>query len=187
MSVTPAPLDRRERILQRLEAVCKSLRGSATVIPTWDGSPSPREIVTDLGGRVFNRMREGDRGRDELPAVEILNDGGNTDTLEVLGQELYRATMPVQVYGYAASREENAKTSSGVRGPLDSLRADLVTAIEALPWWTGVDVDQQDPLSRHGATSVRILRQWTEPDLSQATGYLVIDLEVSYIFTTGNP
>lgn len=185
--MTAAPVDRRERILRRLEAVIKAIRGPGSTFPTWDGTASPREIVSDLGGRVYNRVRQDELTRDQLPAVDVLVDSSSPDSIETLGQELARATIPVQVWGYALSREENAQLSTGVRGPLNDLRADLIVALESLPWWTGPGVDEQDPLSRHGAVSVEISRQWTEPDMGQPSGYLVIECNVSYLFTTGNP
>lgn len=178
--------DVREEILTRLQACI------ATVAPgvsfTFPGGRTHRPIETDLGGRVYAKVRpEASFDETDLPAVEILTNSEKADTIrEVSDDDVYLADMNVRLFGYVKSEDAGDDKDGPVRALLNSLRADLIVAMEAFPYWTSTAFPE--PIRRRvGNVEMILQQQETEAAINAPDGFLILDYAIRYHFSRLNP
>lgn len=173
-------LDRREYLLGRLQA-CVATLAPGVVYTFPDGLPH-RSIQTDLGGRCYSKSRTQARvDADEMPFVEILTSSQGADDVTALDSDLYAATLRVTIMGYVKADDQADSLDAVVRQKLDILRADLITAVEAFPYWTaGGTVDAARVVL--GPIEPVLTSQWTEPAADYPDGYLVLEFAIRYLF-----
>jgi hypothetical protein len=181
--------DLREVILQRLQDCVLTVSPSTTF---WfpDGA-THAPIVNDLNGRVYNKMRAESRISSlEMPMVEIITDPSAQDQIDAGSDgDYYIATMRVKIWGYHFSDDAADDLNSTVRARLNALRADLIIAVSAFPFWSGPDPTQSDPLYLGAApgTSVQLLSQWTFVAPDTPTGVVVLEFAIRYPFNKRFP
>lgn len=178
-------LDRREWLLVRLQDVLKTLAPGVTyTFP--DGLPH-RPIETNLHGRVYSRQRTEARvDVSEMPFVELLTAASAGDTVTALDSDFYAADLRVEIYGYVRSENQGDSLDSDVRAKLNALRADLLVAVEAFPYWTSGGT--VEPATRRlGPIETVLTSQWTEPAADYPDGYLILEFVIRYVFNRKQP
>ena len=181
------PLDTRERILLQLQACLKTLR-PGVVFPLPFGK-THRAIQTDLGGRVFNRVRplasfsEGD-----MPCVELVTSSGTEDAVrEAADDDFYLTDLNVELWGYVYAGDSGDGPDAPVRRALNALRADLIVAVEAFPFWYDGD-EWPEPAARScGVITPVLVSTFTEPATATPDGYLKLDYRLAYTFNRFDP
>ena len=179
-------LDVRERILQQLQACIATIRPGA-VFPLPAGK-THRPITTDLGGRAYNKARALEAyDSSELPCVEILTNAGTADSIrETADDDLYLASLKVQLFGFVKGDDAGDGKEAPVRAVLNALRSDLIIAVEAFPFWTGTD--WPEPITRSAGNMATVLESvYTEPAISSPDSYVVIDYSIMYCFNRFDP
>lgn len=178
-------LDRREWLLVRLQDVLKTVAPGVTyTFP--DGLPH-RPIQTNLGGRVYSKQRTEARvDVSEMPFVEILTSSAAGDAVTALDSDAYAADMRVEIFGYVRSENQGDSLDADVRGKLNALRADLIVAVEAFPWWTSGGT-LPSARNRLGPIETILVSQWTEPAADYPDGYLVLEFVIRYLFNRKDP
>ena len=179
-------IDRREAILQRLQDVLKTVVPGVTY--SHPSGVEHREILTNLGGRVFTRFRTASQlDSSEMPYVILLTSDAQADTIEVNDNETYNASMMVQVWGFVRAADQGDGPNTAVRPLLNQLRADLLVAVECFPYWTGLDVGQFEPAVRFGRCTPVLQTQWTEASNESPDGFMILEYLIKYTFTIFNP
>ena len=178
--------DVREEILTRLQACLATV--APGVVYTFPGGATHRPIETDLGGRVYAKARpEAGFDSSELPCVEILTSSTSNDPIrEATDDDTYLADMKVEVWGYAKVDDAGDDKDAPVRRALNALRADLITAVEAFPYWTSTDYPEAIT-RRVGRLATILESQFTEPAISAPDGYLTLSYTIRYQFSRLNP
>jgi hypothetical protein len=179
-------MDVREVILDRLVACIATVKPG--VVFRFPDGRTHRPIESDLGGRVFSKVRSQARtDSTEMPFVEVITSAGTPDSIREVGDEnFYTAEMRVEVWGYVKATDQGDAFMSNVRPKLNALRADLVVAIEAFPWWTGPGYPEA-LVRRVGPVGTVMQAQFTEPATDQPDGFLVIDYAIRYVFDRLDP
>lgn len=178
--------DVREEILARLQPCLATIAPGVTF--TFAGGRTHRPIETDLGGRVYSNVRgEARFDSSELPAVEIVTNSDADDAIrEVADDDTYLADLKVRVFGYVKSEAAGDEGNASVRPALNALRADLVIAMEAFPFWTSADYPE--PIRRRvGEVEMVLTSQWTEAAINAPDGFLYLDYSIRYRFSRLNP
>lgn len=178
--------DVREEILSRLAACLATVAPGVTFI--FPGGRTHRPIETDLGGRVYVNIRgEARFDASELPAVEIVTNSDSEDAIrEVSDDDVYLADLKVRVFGYVKGDDAGDMKTAPVRTALNALRADLVTAMEAFPYWTSTEYP--DAIRRRvGEVEMILVSQWTEAAVGAPDGFLYLDYSIRYRFSRLNP
>lgn len=178
-------IDRRELILVYLEALLKTI-APGVVFPL--PGPPHRPIVTDLRGQVFTQMiPEARFANISLPAVELLTSASEEDTIrEAASDEMYLATLHVDVLGYVRAPDTGSSGTARVRTEANALRADLIVAIESLPYWTSADFPES-LRRRCGEITTTLTSQFTEAPLDIPTGFTTVSYAITYAFSRTNP
>lgn len=178
--------DVREEILTRLHACLATIAPGVTF--TFPGGRTHRPIETDLGGRVYSNTRgEARFDSSELPAVEIVTNSEADDAIrEVSDDDVYLADLKVRVFGYAKSKTAGDEKDASVRPALNALRADLVIAMEAFPYWTSTDYPESIR-RRVGEVEMILTSQWTEAAINAPDGFLYLDYSIRYRFSRLHP
>lgn len=178
--------DTRETILVQLQACLKALRPG--VVFSFPFGKTHRPIVTDLRGHVFARVIPQARfDAEDLPCVELITSEGTEDAVrEVADDDFYMADLNVTLWGYARSGDAGTDHDAPVRRVLNALRADLIVAVEAFPYWTSAEYPE--PIIRQvGLVTPVLLSSWTEPASDSADGFLTIDYALRYTFNKLDP
>lgn len=178
--------DKREALLVRLQACVKTL--APGVVYTFPHGATHRPIESNLGGRVYNKIRTESRvDATEMPFVEIITSAATADSIrDVADEDIYLAETHVDVWGYVKADDQGDSLDSVVRPLLNELRADLIVAVEAFPYWTSTDYP--DPITRLvGPVGVVLVSQWTEPATDAPDGYLMLTFAIRYTFSKLNP
>ena len=178
-------LDKREWLLLRLQDALRTVApGVVYAFP--DGLPH-RAIVSDLSGRVYSKVRSQARtDADEMPYGESLTSGHGPDAVQPLDSDLYAADLKVEVYGYVKADDQADSLDAVVRQKLNDLRADLIVAVEAFPYWT--DATHPEPAtSVLGPIEPVLVSQFTEPAGDWPDGFLVLEFQIRYLFNRKNP
>ena len=178
--------DVREEILVRLKACLATI--APGVVYTFPGARTHRPIETDLGGRVYAKVRP-EVGFDatDLPAVEILTNSEADDAIrEVSDDDTYLADLKVRVFGYVKGEDAGDDNDAPVRRALNALRADLIIAMEAFPYWTSATYPEAIR-RRVGEVEMILLSQWTEAAINAPDGFLYLDYAIRYRFSRLNP
>lgn len=178
--------DIRETILERLQACVKTLAPGITY--TFPHGHTHRPVVTNLGGRVYSKIRsQGRVDATEMPYVEIVTSAATADTVrEIADEDVYAAETRVELWGYVKAEDQGDGLDSDVRPLLNSLRADLIIAVEAFPFWTSADYPEAIT-RRVGPMATVLQSQWTEPATDAPDGYLVLDYAIRYVFNRRDP
>lgn len=178
--------DVREEILVRLAACLATI--APGVVYTFPGTRTHRPIETDLGGRVFVNLRgEARFDSSELPAVELVTNQGTEDAIrEVADDDVYLADLKVRVFGYVKGNDAGDQKTASVRTALNALRADIVIAMEAFPYWTSSDYPEAIR-RRVGDVEMILQSQWTEAAVGAPDGFLYLDYAIRYRFSRLNP
>jgi hypothetical protein len=182
--------DLRELILHRLQD-CVATTAPATTFFFPGGMPHA-PIVNNLGGRVYNKMRANVRtDAAENPYVEIITDPAGADTIEASpsDDDLYFATLRVKLWCYQRATDQGDGLNSDLRAALNSLRADLIIAASAFPYWSGPTPAQADALYVGIApgTTVKLISQWTDVATDSPYGTLVLEFAIRYPFNKRTP
>lgn len=177
-------LDDREFLLGRLATVIALIAPGVTFRTIDGGTTEP--CTVDLGGRVWQRMRSEQRTDvTEMPCVELVTSAENGDSLEVISDTLYAATTQVQLWGYQKADDQGDGFDSAVRPLLNALRADIVKAVDAFPFY-----DPGDGFGTAGQRcppcTVSLRSQWTEPASDAPDGYLVMVYDIRWLMNTKN-
>jgi len=180
--VVPVPVrapDARELILTRLQQTLAALR-PGLALPNVGHWPH-RTVTTNLGGRCYTRIRPGVRlDETECPFVEIQHDYNGAEQLTTLDEDMSMGEMRLALWGFEKADDQGDTLDSRLRPKLNALRADLIMAACAFPYWPS----PEDPESLHQTlgrgVSVRLTSQWTEPDQDSPQGFTVIELTVRY-------
>ena len=178
--------DVREIILERLQACVKTL--APGVVFTFPHGQTHRPIVTDLDGRVYSKVRaQGRVDATEMPYVEIITSAATADSVrEIADEDIYLAETRVELWGYVKAEDQGDGLDSVVRPLLNELRADLIVAMEAFPYWTSADYPEA--LARRiGPVTTVLQSQWTEPATDAPDGFLVLDYAIRYTFDRRDP
>lgn len=177
--------DRRETLLQHLEA-CVATIAPGVVFAFPNGS-AQRVIETDLGGRVFSRaIPEARMSQLAFPAVEMLVDSAQEDVVTVSDDDLYHVEVPVSFVGYVSTGDAGTGGNPPVREELNKLRADLIVAIEAFPYWTSAEFPE--PARRRcGEITTTLKAQSTEAPADWPTGFCTLTYAITYSFSRMNP
>lgn len=178
--------DVREEIITRLAACLSTL--APGVAYTFPGGRVHRPIETDLGGRVYVNLRgEARFDSSELPAVELVTSSDSEDSIrEVSDDDVYLADLKVRVFGYVKGDDGGDQKTAPVRSSLNALRADLVTVMEAFPYWTSTDYPEAIR-RRVGEVEMILQSQWTEAAVGSPDGFLYLDYAIRYRFSRLNP
>jgi hypothetical protein len=181
--------DLRELILQRLQDTVLTVAPGVTFFFPDGMTHAP--LVNNLGGRVYNKLRAESRiSSDEMPFAEIINDPSAADTIEPgSDDDHYYATTNVKIWGYAYGEDAADGLNSPLRAQLNSLRADLIIAVSAFPFWSGPNPAQSDALYTGVApgTSVVLTSQWTFIAPDTPTGVTVLEFAIRYPFNKRFP
>jgi hypothetical protein len=182
-------VDTRELVLQRLQDCVATTAPSTTFF--FPGAMPHAPIVNDLGGRVYNKMRANVRtDAAENPYVEIITDPASADLIEAgLDDDLYFATVRVKIWCYQRATDQGDSLNSDLRAALNSLRADLIIAVSAFPYWSGPTPAQADALyvGIVPGTTVKLLAQWTDVATDSPYGTLVLEFAIRYPFNKRTP
>ena len=179
-------IDTREKILVRLQACLKTVKPG--VVFTFPFGKTHRPIETDLKGHVFARVIPQARFDDEdMPCVELITSSGTEDGIrEAADEDFYLADLNVTLWGYARSGDGGTDYDAPVRRMLNRMRADLVVAVEAFPWWTSEE--HPEPIIKSVGLVTPILTSWwTEPATDTPDGILTIDYTLRYAFNKLDP
>ena len=179
-------MDHREYLLQRLQDVLKTVAPGVTFFLPLGGSHRP--IENNLGGRVYSKVRSSARTDDtECPYVELITSEKTPDSVrETADEDVYLAEMRVELWGYVKASDQGDGFDSVVRPLINSLRADLIVAVEAFPYWT--DATHPEPaIQRAGSVGTVLVSQWTEPAMDAPDGFLVLEYAIRYAFDKRNP
>ncbi len=174
-------MDTRELVLSRVQDCVKTL--APGVVYTFPGGMLHAPIVSDLNGRCYSKMRaEVNVDSSCSPYVEIVTNAATVDAIEVGDDDVYFDTMTFDVWGYCYAGDQGDGLDSVVRPTLNQLRADLLIAVSAFPYWTGTAPNQLDSLlKRIGNVIVNLTAQWTDPSTEAPYG------QVHLIFTARWP
>jgi hypothetical protein len=180
--------DAREFLLQRFQDVLKTV--APGVVFTFPDGMTHSPLQNDLGGRVYSLMRANAKvDATECPFVEIVTNPKSVDKITVGDDDLYHATISVQLWAYARATDGGDGLDSTVRPALNSLCADLLIAMEAAPYWTGsVSAPFESLIAGFGPRlSVTFTTRWTETATESAKGMAVLEFEVRYPFNKRFP
>lgn len=177
--------DRRELLLQYLEACVATI--APGVVYSFPSGATHRTIETDLGGRVFSRaIPEARMSQLAFPAVEMLVDSAQEDTVIVSDDDMYHAEVAVSFIGYVSTGDAGTGGNPPVREELNKLRADLIVAIEAFPYWTSAEFPE--PARRRcGEITTTLKAQSTEAPADWPTGFCALNYAITYTFSRTNP
>lgn len=180
-------MDAREFILQRVQDSLKAIAPGATF--TFPDSAPHAAITSNVGGRVYNKLRsDADVDSTQCPAIEVITNPKNVDQIEVGDQDLYTATLHIQVWGRDKSGDQGQTRDSDIRARLNALRSDIVVAVHAFPFWTGPDADQAEPARAViGPLEVTLVSQETDATTDAPDGYTVLDFAIRYPFNKRFP
>jgi len=169
----------RELILTRLQQTIAALR-PGLALPFAEPLPH-RTVMTDLGGRCYTRVRPGMRlDEAECPFVEIEHDYNGPEAIFVADDDLYFGEVNIALWGFQRAEDQGDGLNAIVRPLLNALRADLIMAVAAFPYWPSAE-DPECVNRRLGSGVAVILRtQWTEPDQDSPQGFVVVELTVRY-------
>lgn len=192
--------DTREWLIARLQRVVSTLKPGVTF--TLPGSTAPhRAIETDLSTtaeaaalgakpRVWGKLRGIQRlSPEEFPFVEVVTAPGRTDIVEAHDQDFYRATMAIALYGYHYDPQQGEMGyAQPLRERLNSMRADLILAVEAFPFWTGPDIGENvAAIQRVGLCETVLESQETETPSDAPDGYVRLVYRITYLFNVREP
>ncbi len=178
--------DKREALLARLQACVKTL--APGVVFTFPHGATHRPIESDLGGRCYNKVRAEARvDSSEMPFVEIITSASSEDTVREVGDEnIYLAETPVEIWGYVKADDQGDGFDSVVRPIANALRADLIVAVEAFPFWTSTEYP--DPITRLvGPVGTILTGQYTEPAIDAPDSFVKVNYSIRYTFSKLNP
>jgi hypothetical protein len=179
--------DAREYLLTRLQTVLKTI--SPGVVFTFPDGTLSRPCVSDLGGRVYSKIRTQSRtAEEEMPFVELVTSSKMPDTVTPLDSDMYAADLKVELWGYVKADDQGDGFDTVVREKLNLLRGDLIIAVEAFPYWTsnpGFVFDS--PRSVLGPIEPVLTSQWTEPAMDTPDGFLTLEFSIRYLFNRKNP
>ena len=180
-------MDKREFVLQRIQDTLKAIAPGVTFTFPDGGTHDP--ITSDVGGRVYNKLRNDDEvDATQCPSIEVVTSAKETDTIEVDDQDLYHATVHVQIWGRHKSGDQGAGRDSDIRARLNALRADIIIAVHAFPFWTGTEDGQADPArALIGPLEVTLTSQETDTTTDAPGGYTILDFSVRYPFSKRSP
>ena len=178
--------DKREAILTRLQACVATV--APGVVYTFPHGVTHRPIETNLGGRVYNKVRSQARvDSSEMPFVEIITSAATSDSVrEIADEDVYLAELRVELWGYVKADDQGDGLDSTVRPLLNSLRADLIVAVEAFPYWTSTDYPEA-VTRRVGPIATVLQSVFTEPATDAPDGYLQIEYAIRYTFSRRDP
>ena len=180
-------MDARERILKRFQDCLKTIGvGIVFVLP----HAARGTTQTNLAGRVFSRMvPDAELEGAQTPRVEFITSAGDADEISYGDDNLYFATTRVRLWGYCDSADAGVSPDATVRPILNQLRADLIIAMHAAPFWTGPEPDQTDSLVKilGARLSVNLLRQWTSVETQSPRGEVLLEFEIGYPFSVSDP
>lgn len=178
-------IDTREFVLARVEEVLQ-LIAPGVVFPL--PGPPHREIMTDLHGRVFNRPRPDSKlDSSETPFVECITSSKRADTIEVCDDTFYTVTTPMEVWGYIKADDTGQEFNSPTRTALNALRADLIVAMESVPYWIGAAPNIVPSARQRAGLAVVLTGQETQLFVGSKTAWVVLDYDLRYRFNTHNP
>lgn len=180
-------VDKREFLLQRIQDALKSITPGAAF--TFPGGDAHAPITSDVAGRVYNKLRsDSELDATQCPAIEVITNPKDVDSIEIDDQDLYHATMHVQIWGRAKSGNQGESRDSDIRAKLNALRADIVVAMHAFPFWTGSDADQADSAAVViGPIEVTLISQETDATTQSPDGFTVLDFAVRFPFNKRFP
>lgn len=178
-------IDRRELLLQYVEACVATI--APGVVFMFPGGAAQRATETDLGGRVFSRaIPEARMSQLAFPAVEMLVDSSQEDVVTVSDDDFYHVEVPVSFIGYVSTGDAGTGGNPPVREQLNKLRADLIVAIEAFPYWTSAEFPE--PARRRcGEITTTLKAQSTEAPADWPTGFCTLTYAITYTFSRTNP
>lgn len=177
--------DRRELLLLYLEALLKSI-APGVVFPL--PGPPHREIVSDLGARVYTQMiPEARFGAETFPVVEMLTSASTEDAIrEAASDDMYLADLNVDLIGYVRAGDAGMGGHASARAAANALRADLIVAVESLPYWTSAEFPE--PARRRcGEITTMLKSQFTEVPTDVPTGFCTVSYAITYAFSRTNP
>ena len=172
-------MDAREFLLTRLQDVIKAVKpGVDFALPA---GGAHRAITTDLGGRVYNKLRaEGRTDASETPCVEILTSSRKADTINWFDAEIYTVDMEVEIWIYLKADDQGDGKDSELRSKLDAARADILIALEAFPAWTGPGPGQTDAASLGRVINAYPTEQYTDVPDGSPDGFALITYTIHY-------
>jgi hypothetical protein len=180
-------MDLREFILQRIQDTLKAITPGASF--TFPDSMPHAAITSDVGGRVYNKLRNDEEiDAAQCPSIEVVTSAKDTDTIEVDDQDCYHATLHGQAWGHHKSGNQGQGYDSDIRARLNALRADIVIALHAFPFWTGTGAGQAEPARAVvGPLEVTLTSQETDTTTNAPSGFTVVDFAVRYPFNKRFP
>jgi hypothetical protein len=177
--------DKREAILTRLQACVKTL--APGVVYTFPHGATHRPIESNLDGRCYNKIRtQGRVDATEMPFVEIITADAEDTVREIGDEDIYLAEMPVELWGYVKADDQGDGFDTVVRPVANALRADLIVACEAFPFWTSTEYP--DPITRLvGPLGTVLVSQFTEPAIDAPDSFVKVRYAIRYTFSKLNP
>lgn len=169
----------RELILDRLvSAISAVVPGAVFSFP---GGAEHAPISTDLGGRVYLRQQPAARlNSEQFPAVEVVADMTAPETFTASDRDLYFGKMAVSILGYDCADDAGDGLDSLLRPKLNAMRADLIIACHAAPFWPSPS-SPESLRSRLGSAFVlRLMEQWAEPGFETSAGACLLELVATY-------
>lgn len=185
----------REWLLRRARAVCRAIAPGVTFIPPGLEGAAARPCETDLGGRVFELYLPPELAGDELqlPYVCVVEDPESELPPEYLDGTLVRGTLSLHIVAYGpVARVGDGSLQATARPDLNDLRADLVSALHAIPFWVPPTAeapeDLVDATARAGASRFDLTRDPGVAVYDAATsGAVEIRGSVPYFYETFAP
>ena len=129
--------DRIEKVLARAARVLAAISPGAT-FPT-PLNRAHRIIETDLGGRVMRKLANPESfGTVTMPYLNVFLPAGQKVVLATHEDgEMYEAAMPLMIVGACADQDGGDGPYVFAQTAANVLRADVMVAMESLPFWTG--------------------------------------------------
>jgi hypothetical protein len=129
--------DRVEQVLARAARVLAAIAPGA-VFPT-PLSRVHRMIGADLGGRVIRKLVNPESfGPHAMPYLCSIFPSGQKVVLTTHEDgEMYEAAMPLMIVGLCADQDGGDGPYVSAQTQTNILRADVMVAMESLPYWTG--------------------------------------------------
>lgn len=135
-------------LLDRIRRVIKEVKPGAIFPTTLNVVPSQanhRQIVTNLGGRVFGQFMGGDwYGTETMPCADVCEVPGSYDKSTPVSPLAYDNELHLMIVVYCADPgggEEVTMTDGTyqVKAELDQAVADIKVAMQAVPDWYSTD------------------------------------------------
>lgn len=129
--------DRVEKVLARAARVLAAIAPGAT-FPT-PHNRAHRIIETDLGARVMRKLVNPESfGVATMPYLNVILPAGQKVALTPFEDgEMYEAAMPLLIVGSCADVDSGDGPHVNAQTVANTLRADVMVAMESLPFWTG--------------------------------------------------